>query len=228
MVHHSHPMASASLLPAPSRQPILGAMRARLVVGGIGAAALAVVAGLWLARGGSSHPATRTAGAPAPTRATDHAPGSTTPAGHRGVLRRPAPTPTAPAGRTGAVTVGGVTLEGAGVFDPESDDVKANLLEFRKSRLRFALYDAAAGCWAGGDELADLQVAYTLVVEQETLRLEGVRMVDSTLPDPALERCILGQLVELRTPAAGIPDLREDGSSWISLHDLYTRNRRGR
>ncbi|HVV85662.1 MAG TPA: hypothetical protein VHE35_21535, partial [Kofleriaceae bacterium] len=128
------------------------------------------------------------------------------------------------------VTIDGVTLSGenVGIYDPESDQVKANLLEFRKSRLRFALYDAAADCWAGGDDLSDLQVSYTLIVEHEVLRLENVKLVDSTMPDPAIERCILARLDELRTPATDIPDTREDGSSWISLHDLYARGRKQR
>jgi hypothetical protein len=46
------------------------------------------------------------------------------------------------------------------------------------------------------------------------------------MPDPAIENCILFQLRQMRSPATDIPNLREDGSSWISLHDLYTRNRR--
>ncbi len=136
--------------------------------------------------------------------------------------------PRVAAARATSVTVGGVTIEGAGVFDPEAPEVKANLFEFKKSRLRFALYDAAAECWAGGDDVADLEVTYTMIVDGEVLRLENVKLTDSTLPDPAIEACIIDRLRELRSPAADIPDLREDGSSWISLHDLFTRNRRQR
>jgi hypothetical protein len=200
-------------------------MRTRVLVAGL-VGAVALAAGAWLAARGTAT-GRPPAGASSPTR-----PGSATAAeaGHASAARRPtlrrAPATEAP--RPGAVTVGGVTIQGAGIYDPESDEVKANLLAFRKSRLRFALYDAAAECWSGGDDVADLQVGYTLVVEAETLRLEGLRLLDSTLPDPALERCIVDRLAELRSPAPEIPDLREVGSSWISLHDLYTRNRRAR
>ena len=219
-------MPVAQPLPRPASPAILPAMRARPIVAGLGVVA-GVAAVLYLVRGDDA-PA-RTPGAVPPTagaRATSAELASADlPGGSRLVLRRPRTPADAPA--AGAVTVGGVTIQGAGIYDPDSADVKANLLEFRKSRLRFALYDAAAECWSGGDDVADVQVAYTLIVEREVLRLEDVRLVDSTLPDPALERCILGRVTELRAPAAEIPDLREDGSSWISLHDLYTRNRRG-
>ena len=199
-------------------------MRARLLRAGIAAAGAAGLA-LWHARGdaggGSDHPG-RSRDAAAVTTGAE--PRSPAPPWPRPLLRPPR----IAAARATSVTVGGVTIEGAGVFDPEAPEVKANLFEFKKSRLRFALYDAAADCWSGGDDVADLEVTYTMIVEGEILRLENVKLTDSTLPDPAIEACIIGRLRELRSPAADIPDLREDGSSWISLHDLFTRNRRQR
>jgi hypothetical protein len=113
------------------------------------------------------------------------------------------------------------------VKDAVADPVREaeEKLLYRKRRLRFALSDAAAECWSGDDNKADIEVGYTLVVEHEVLRVEDLRMLDSTLPDPALEDCILHQIADLRAPADGIPDMREAGSSFISLHDLFVRNR---
>ena len=204
---------------------MLAGMRSRLLWAGVAAAA-AVGLAVWAWRGehaGASRGGT--AGPSAGIVPTAGGGSASSPARRPGLPLRPLRPPAAPAG---TVSVGGVTFEGAGVYDPESAEVKANLFEFKKSRLRFALYDAAADCWSGGDDVADLEVTYTLVVESEVLRLEHVKMTDSTLPDPAIEQCILGRLRELRSPATDIPDLREDGSSWISLHDLHTRNRRQR
>ena len=200
-------------------------MRSRLIWAGVAAAA-AVAVGLWLARGNpagaSDHP-DHAAAPHGPPRGSAAAPREP-----RASWLRPRPKRPAPPTRPGTVTVGGITIEGAGIYDPESAETKANLFEFKKSRLRFALYDAATDCWAGGDDVSDLEVTYTMIVEGEVLRLENVKMTDSTMPDPEIERCIVTQLRELRSPATDIPDLREDGSSWISLHDLFTRNRRQR
>lgn len=202
----------------------LGGMRSRLLWAGLAAAVLAVAAVAWWGTGGTTR---RQPGARTPTAAGPR--GESPPTSGRPGRQAPPPRrPRAPAPATNTVTVGGVTIEGVGIYDPESPEVKANLFEFKKSRLRFALYDAAADCWAGGDDVSDLEVTYTMIVEGEVLRLENVTMTDSTMPDPDIERCILGRLRELRSPATDIPDLREDGSSWIALHDLYTRNRRER
>ena len=201
-------------------------MRSRLIWAGVATAAAAAV-GLWLWRGNpagaSDRPDHAVADGPHASSRTSAAPREPRASWLRPRLKRPAP-----ATKAGTVTVGGITIEGAGIYDPESPEVKANLFEFKKSRLRFALYDAATDCWAGGDDVSDLEVTYTMIVEGEVLRLENVAMTDSTMPDPEIERCIVTQLRELRSPATDIPDLREDGSSWISLHDLYTRGRRQR
>ncbi len=226
-------MVSATRAPRPTdlrpatAGPMLAGMRSRLLGVGVVVAAVAAVA-LWLGRDGDTAGHRAPAGAAGPRAAGGvHAPTDDRPTRALPRLpRRPKP-PAAPTSR-GTVSVGGITIENAGVYDPESADVKANLFEFKKSRLRFALYDAATECWAGDDDVADLQVTYTMIVEGEVLRLENVAMTDSTMPDPAIEQCILAKLRELRSPATDIPDLREDGSSWIALHDLYARNRRQR
>lgn len=102
----------------------------------------------------------------------------------------------------------------------------ADRLTYKKHRLRFKLSDAAAECYDGGeDSKADIQVGYTLIVEGEVLRVENVKMLDSTLPDPALEKCIVQQIKDLTAPAVDLPDMREEQTHWISLHDLYVRNR---
>ncbi len=205
---------------------MLGVMRPRLLWAGVlGSIGAALALWLWLRQPAAS-PASPAAQAGGQTVTG----AAVTGAGPRADRLRPGPRrPRQPATDTsppGTFTVGGTTIAGLGVYDPEAPEVQANLLEFKKSRLRFALYDAAAECWSGGDEVADIQVSYTLIVENETLRLENVRMTESTLPDPAVEQCILGRLRELRSAAADIPDQREDGASWIALHDLHKRNRR--
>ena len=113
------------------------------------------------------------------------------------------------------------------VKDAEQDVVQEaeDRLTYKKQRLRFALSDAAATCYSGPDDKADIELSYTLVVENQVLRVENLKMIDSTLPDLALEQCILDAIREVRSPATEIPDLREDMTSFIALHDLYVRNR---
>lgn len=107
--------------------------------------------------------------------------------------------------------------------DPELE--AAERLEYKRSRLRFRLADAAAECYDGADDKASAQFSYTLVVKNHRLRVENVKLIESTLGNPQLEDCMISQIQSIDGPADLIPDMREDGSSAISLHDLYVRTR---
>lgn len=108
-------------------------------------------------------------------------------------------------------------------YDPEQ--VKAEELEYKRYRLRFKISDAAADCHDGGDSAEDIRLAYTMVVRNEQLTIEDVRVVESTLPDPAVQECIVASVRNMTASAKGMPDLRQDNESYISLHDLFVRNR---
>ena len=109
---------------------------------------------------------------------------------------------------------------------PDPAAAAAEELKYRKSRLRLTLADAAAPCWSGSDSKEEIELEYTLVVEHETLRADDVRVKTSSITNPTTERCIIDAVRDLRTLAAKIPDMREDGGIIMSLHDLYDRNQR--
>jgi hypothetical protein len=96
---------------------------------------------------------------------------------------------------------------------------------YKKRRLRFRLTDAAAACYEGGDGKESISFAYTLVVANEELRTENVRVLQSNLRDAKLESCITDAVKSLRSDATGMPDARYDSRGAISLHDLWVRNR---
>jgi hypothetical protein len=109
---------------------------------------------------------------------------------------------------------------------PDPAAAAAEELKYRKSRLRLTLADAAAPCWSGSDSREEIELEYTLVVEHETLRADNVRVKTSNLTNPTAERCIIDAVRDLRTLAAKLPDMRENGGIIMSLHDLYDRNQR--
>jgi hypothetical protein len=96
---------------------------------------------------------------------------------------------------------------------------------YKRRRLRFRLADAAAACYDGGDGREQISLAYTMVVAQEEIQIEDVRVLHSNLSDRGLEACIVAAIRELRGSAPGISDLRESQQTAISQHDLYVRNR---
>jgi hypothetical protein len=109
---------------------------------------------------------------------------------------------------------------------PDPEAAAAEELKYRKSRLRLTLADAAAQCWSGGDSKEEIELEYTLVVENEVIRADNVRIKQSNLSDPAVARCIVDSVRDLRTLGDKIPNMREDQGLVMSLHDLYDRNRR--
>jgi hypothetical protein len=91
--------------------------------------------------------------------------------------------------------------------------------------LRLAMADGAVSCWRGGDQSEDIELAYTIVVEHEALRVAEVRVVRSEISDLMVSSCIVGAVADVSMLAEGLPDLRQDSRLTISLHDLYVRNR---
>jgi len=109
---------------------------------------------------------------------------------------------------------------------PDPEGVAREELIYRKRRLRLTLADAAASCYKGNDSRDDLDLEYTLVVEEQIVRTENVRVKSSNIKDPSVERCIVDAVRDLRTFADKVPNLREEQSQFISLHELYDRNQR--
>ncbi len=109
---------------------------------------------------------------------------------------------------------------------PDPEAAAKEQLTYRKSRLRLTLSDAAAPCWGGGDANEEIELEYTLVVDKEVIRTDNVRVKQSSITNPTVERCIIDAVRDLRTLGDKIPDMREDQGLTISAHDLYDRNRR--
>lgn len=110
------------------------------------------------------------------------------------------------------------------VPDPESD--AAEELTYQKRRLPLTLSDAAAPCWTGNDSKEDIEFDYTMIVENRVIRVDDVRIVRSNITNPAVERCIINAVRDLRAHTEKVPDMREEGGLTMSLHELYDRNDR--
>jgi hypothetical protein len=110
------------------------------------------------------------------------------------------------------------------VSDP--DAAAAEELTYRKRRLPLKLSDAAAPCWSGGDSKEEIELDYTMVVENEVIRVDNVHVKRSNITNPTVERCIIDAVRDLRALADKVPDTRENGGLVMSLHDLYDRNDR--
>jgi hypothetical protein len=109
---------------------------------------------------------------------------------------------------------------------PDPDAAAAEELTYRKRRLPLKLSDAAAPCWSGGDSKEEIELEYTMVVENEVIRADNVRVKRSNLTNPTVERCIIDAVRDLRALADKVPDTREEGGLVMSLHDLHDRNDR--
>jgi hypothetical protein len=109
---------------------------------------------------------------------------------------------------------------------PDPEAAAQEELKYRKSRLRLTLSDNAAPCWAGGDSKEEIELEYTLVVDHEVIRADNVKIKNSGITNPTVERCIVESVRDLRVLGDKLPDLREDQGLIMSLHDLYDRNAR--
>ena len=99
-------------------------------------------------------------------------------------------------------------------------------LTYRIARLRFLLADAAAPCYQGGPSNEKINVGYTIVVHNDELHIENLRVHESSIRDSAVQACLIGAVRDLRTLAPNIGELRQENESWIALADLADSNRR--
>ena len=108
----------------------------------------------------------------------------------------------------------------------DTKQVAAQDLIYRKRRMRLALADTAQSCYSGGDSKDEIELEYSLVVTNEEIRADNVRVKRSELKDPKVERCIIDAVRDMRALGEKIPDMKEEQGLVISLHDLWDRNRR--
>ncbi len=99
-------------------------------------------------------------------------------------------------------------------------------LIYRIARLRFLLADAAAPCYQGGPSDEKINVGYTIVVHNDEMHIENLRVRESSIRDSAVQACLIGAVRDLRTLAPNIGELRQENDSWIALADLADSNRR--
>ena len=99
-------------------------------------------------------------------------------------------------------------------------------LTYRIARLRFLLAEAAAPCYQGGPSDEKINVGYTIVVHNDELRVENLRVRESLIRDSAVQNCLIGAVRDLRTLAPNIGELRQESDTWIALADLADSNRR--
>jgi hypothetical protein len=101
---------------------------------------------------------------------------------------------------------------------PEKLDIKSDELRNRlDEQIPRRLYAEAARCYRGGlqpDQRLDL--SYRLRVNDGEISVGDLRILEDTLDDPALERCIQSRIVAARWRDDALPDLDEQD-------DLYMR-----
>jgi hypothetical protein len=99
-------------------------------------------------------------------------------------------------------------------------------LQYRIYRLRFLLAEAAAPCYQGPTSKEQISIGYTVIVENDELRLENVKVRETSIRDSAVQECLLRAVRDLRSLAPNIGKLRQDNEIWLSLADLADSNRR--
>jgi len=150
---------------------------------------------LWLARGGDP-PASAAADTTAPTVAASTAPGAL---------------PAVPTSATAAAPGAAAPVR---KLDPKSERY-ANRMD---DQIPQRLYGMASHCYKGGvgrDQRLD--VTYKVRVTEGAVSIGDVRVVESTLSDPQLERCILGTLTSAKWRDDELPNLAEDGDLFMRV-----------
>jgi hypothetical protein len=109
-------------------------------------------------------------------------------------------------------------------FEPPTNEAPPESLDIKLRQVPRRLMDAAAPCAAGQpDGDGSIDVNYTVVVAGGQIQVEEVQMLDSSLSDSALERCITGKLADTSWEDDGFPDSRTPGRMTITRHDLARR-----
>jgi hypothetical protein len=98
--------------------------------------------------------------------------------------------------------------------------------EYRKSRLRLDLLDAAETCWNQGPSKETIEIEYTLSVTDGVMRTDNVRVKNSTITDAKVQGCIVGSFRDLSSFAEHMPDMKQDGGLVVSLGDLDKGNKK--
>ena len=110
------------------------------------------------------------------------------------------------------------------VADPK--EVARQEFEYRKSRLRLDLLDAAETCWNQGPSKEQVEIEYTLSVTDGVMRTENVKVKNSTITDPKVQGCIIGSFRDLSSFAENMPDMKQTGGLIVSLDDLDKGNKK--
>lgn len=166
-------------------------MRTKVIVGislaGFGFA-------LWLARGGDP-PSAAAGAAPSPIAAVSATPSP-----------RLLPVATADARPAGAPAVQ--------KLNPKSERY-ANRMD---DQIPQRLYGMASRCYKGGSGRDQrLDVSYHIHVSDGAVSIGDVRVVESTLSDPQLERCVLGTIANARWRDDELPNLSEEGDLFMRV-----------
>lgn len=109
---------------------------------------------------------------------------------------------------------------------PDPEAAARQEIEYRKSRLRLSLTEQAEACWNGDDSKEEIELEYTLVVKNENIRTENVRVKTSSLTNPTVQRCIIDAVRDVSSFADKVPDMREEQGLIMSLHDIYVANKK--
>ena len=151
---------------------------------------------LWLARGGDP---------PSPAMATP--PPAVSPA----TSARMAPRLARPSAASTAATAPASAVR---KLDPKSERY-ANRMD---DQVPQRLYGMASRCYKGGSERDQrLDVTYKIRVDNGAVSISDVRVVESTLTDPQLERCVLGTIGNASWRDDELPDLHEEGDLFMRV-----------
>ena len=110
------------------------------------------------------------------------------------------------------------------VADPK--EVARQEFEYRKSRMRLELLDAAETCWNQGPSKEQVEIEYTLSVTDGVMRTENVRVKNSTITDAKVQGCIVGSFRDLSSFAENMPNMKQEGGLVVSLGDLDKGNKK--
>ena len=147
---------------------------------------------LWLARGGD------------PPASASAAPSTIAPA-----ARSPRALPVAPTSATPTASAPAVRK-----LNPKSERY-ANRMD---DQIPQRLYGMASHCYKGGSGRDQrLDVSYHVRVTEGAVSIGDVRVVESTLSDPQLERCVLGTLTSATWRDDELPNLAEDGDLFMRV-----------
>ena len=99
-------------------------------------------------------------------------------------------------------------------------------LQYKKSRLRLQVLDAAEVCWNKGPSTESIEVEYSLDVTDGVIRTSNVQVKNSSITDPKVQGCIVGSIKDLSSFIDGVPNTSDKQGMIISLGDLDKGNKK--